>query len=503
MVTTAVTGMNLIAGEWRPAEAKRTFEDRNPSRTSDLLGVFARSGAKDADAAVRAAREAFPAWKRLSFVKRGELLDSFVQLVKADVEKLSLEMARECGKSVTECRADVIEGIHCAQYWAGRARMPWGEVISSELEEKDAFALRKPKGVVACIPPWNFPFAIPLWLVCPSLVTGNTVVLKPATETPIMGQRIAEYLERAGVPKGVFNLLQGHGEEAGWPLVVHPEVNVVLFTGSAEVGQKIREACARDTNKFCVCEMGGKNAMIVLEDCDFDLAVDSAVLSGFRTSGQRCVSAERIIVQAGPFFDRFAEAFVAKTKRLVIGDATDPRTFMGPLVNEAGVEKFLRYNALAKSEGAKVLLEGGRLTEGAYKDGYFVSPFVYVMEHRSDSRVLRDEVFGPHVALIPFRTVDDAVRIYNDTEYGFSLAVHTRDYRKVRYLREECDFGVGYVNLPTIGAEVHLPFGGIKRSGSGIPSATGLLTAVTHQVAWTVNHGTEVRLAQGLSGKTE
>ncbi|MBM3946578.1 MAG: aldehyde dehydrogenase family protein [SAR202 cluster bacterium] len=494
--------MNLVRGAWGPSHGGATFEDRNPSRTSDLLGVFPRSNAQDADAAVRAARAAFPTWKRLSFVKRGELLDNFVQLVKADKEQLAQEMARECGKSVVECLADVVEGIHCAQYWAGRARMPWGDVISSELEEKDAFALRKPKGVVVCIPPWNFPFAIPLWLVCPSLVAGNTVVLKPAEETPLMGQRIVEYMERAGFPLGVVNLVHGFGEEAGWPLVVHPDVNVVLFTGSAEVGMKIKEQCAKETDKFAVCEMGGKNAMIVFEDCDFDLAVDAAVISAFRTSGQRCVSASRIIVQGGPFFDKFAQAFVEKAKGIVIGDATDPRTFMGPMVNEAGVEKFLRYKVLAKAEGAKVLLDGGRLTEGAYREGWFVSPFVYVMEHRSNARVLREEVFAPHVALIPFKTTDDAVRIYNDTDYGFSLAVHTRDYRKVRHLREECDFGVGYVNLPTIGAEVHLPFGGIKKSGSGIPSATGLLAAVTHQVAWTVNHGTEIRLAQGLSGKT-
>ncbi|MBI4329407.1 MAG: aldehyde dehydrogenase family protein [Chloroflexi bacterium] len=497
MVTTAVQGKNYIGGKWAPATTGQTFEDRNPADTRDLLGTFPRSGAEDAARAVAAARQAYPSWKRLALIRRAEVLDRFVQLVKADTEELARLLARENGKALSEARADVVEGLHMAQYWFGRARTPWGEVVASEIAGKTSFVHRKPKGVVVAISPWNFPFAIPLWLICPSLVAGNTVVFKPAEETPLIAQRLVEHLEKAGLPPGVLNLVHGLGEEAGWPLVTHPDVDVVLFTGSAEVGGMIKAECARDYRKFAVCEMGGKNAMIVFDDADFDLAVDAALLSAFRTAGQRCVSAERLIIQEG-IFDRFVQAFVEGAKRLVIGDPQDEGTFMGPLVSQAAVEKVESYNALAAREGAKVLLPGGRLTAGAFAHGYFMSPFVYTMRHDPKARVLREEVFGPHVALIPFKELEEAVRIYNDTEYGFSLAVCSSDYRKINAVQEECEFGVGYVNLPTIGAEVHLPFGGIKKSGTGMPSASALLDAVTHQVAWTVNYERKIQLAQGL-----
>ena len=422
--------------------------------------------------------------------------------MKQDTEELARLLARESGKALTEARADVVEGLHMAQYWFGRVRTPWGEVMASEIPAKESNVLRKPKGVVAAIAPWNFPFAIPLWLICPSLVAGNTVVFKPAEETPLMGQRLVEYFEQAGLPPGALNLVQGFGEEAGWPLVVHPDVDVVLFTGSAEVGGKIREACAQAPGKFAVCEMGGKNAIIVFDDADFDLAVNAALLSAFRTAGQRCVSAGRIIVQEG-IFDRFAEAFVQGARRIAIGDAADEGTFMGPLISEAAVRKVQGYNEMAVREGGEVLLEGGPLGEGAYAHGHFMSPFVYKIRHNPAARVLREEVFGPHAALIPFRDLEEAVGIYNDTEYGFSLAVCSTDYRKIRAIQQGCDFGVGYVNLPTIGAEVHLPFGGLKKSGTGMPSAATLIDAVTHRVSWTVNYGEEIQLAQGLTASVE
>ncbi len=501
MVVAAVKGMNYINGQW-VAAGRESFEDRNPSDTREVIGVFPRSGAREVDAAVAAARAAFPAWRRESRIRRAEYLDAFVQLVKRDQEELARLISRECGKCIAEARADVVEGIHTAQYWFGRARTPSGEVLASEIAEKDSYVHRKPKGVVAAISPWNFPFAIPLWLICPSLAEGNTVVFKPAEETPLIAQRLVEYFASAGLPAGVLNLVQGYGEEAGWPLVTHPDVDVVLFTGSAQVGSMIREACARDYRKFCVCEMGGKNAMIIFDDADFDLAVNAAVISAFRTTGQRCVSAERLFVQQG-IFDRFVDAFVERARRIRIGSPLDESTFMGPLVSQAGVEKFLYYNGLAREEGARVLLDGGRLSDGQYAHGYFVSPFVYTMEHSSSARVLREEVFGPHVALIPFRDLDEAVRLYNDSEYGFALSVCTRDYRVMRAIRQECDFGVGYVNLPTIGAEVHLPFGGLKKSGTGMPSAAALLDAVTHRVTWTVNHGTEIKMAQGLKAQVD
>ncbi len=492
-----MSGKNYIKGAWTPARAGATFERRNPANNDEVLGVFPRSDAQDVEAAVRAAREAYPAWRALSRIRRGEFLDQFVQLVKAGAEELARLMARESGKSLNESRADVTEGIHCAQYWFGRARMPSGAVYASEIPEKDAFELRKPKGVVAAISPFNFPFAIPLWLICPALVEGNTVVFKPASQTPMTGQRLVEHMVKAGLPPGALNLVHGFGEEAGWPLVTHPDVDVVLFTGSYDVGAKIKQHCASAPHKMAACEMGGKNAIIVFSDADLDLAVNAALLAAFKTTGQRCVSASRLIVQR-PVLREFERRFVEKAQRLSIGDPLDERVFMGPLVTPQALQKVERYNRLAEEEGGRMLLRGARI-QGALAKGNFISPAIYEMDHSPKARVLREEVFGPHVAIIPFDAIEDAIRIYNDADYAFALAVVTEDYRTVRRIRDECDFGVGYVNLPTIGAEVHLPFGGLRRSGTGLPSASALIDTVTHRVAWTVNHAREIRMAQGLS----
>jgi len=493
-------GKNYIGGGWGAALSGETFERRNPARTDEVVAVAPRSGDRDIHEAVTAAREAFEGWRRLSRIRRGEVLDRFVELVRADAEDLARLVTRESGKQINEARADVVEGIHTAQYWFGRARMASGEVHASEVAEKESLVVRKPKGVVAAISPWNFPFAIPLWLICPSLVEGNAVVFKPAEETPLTGQRVVEHFERAGLPPGVLNLVHGPGEGAGWPLVTHPGVDVALFTGSYEVGSRIRQHCASDPRKMAVCEMGGKNAVIVFEDADLDLAARAAVLSAFKTAGQRCVSASRLIVQEG-VLRAFEERFVGLAQRLRVGDPLDEGTFMGPLVSEAATKKVESYNDLARRDGAKVLLDGGRVRGEGYEKGYFFSPFIYEMAATSPSRAIREEVFGPHVAVLPFRAIEEAIRIYNDTDYGFALAVISEDYRKVRRVREGCDFGVGYVNLPTIGAEVHLPFGGVKRSGTGMPSASALSDAVTHRVAWTVNHATEIQMAQGLSAR--
>lgn len=491
---------NYIAGQWLPAASEATLEDRSPHDWRVALGIFPRSQKEDAHKAVAAAREAFSAWRRLSRIKRAEYLDAVAQMVKRDQEALAYLMAQECGKPLVECRADVVEGLHTLQYWFGRARMPLGDVLASEIAEKDSFTLRKPKGVVVCITPWNFPFAIPLWLICPSLMEGNTVILKPAEETPLMAERIARYFHEAGLPPGVLNVVHGYGEEAGWPLVVHPETDVVLFTGSYQVGSMIRQETAKDPRKFAVCEMGGKNAMIIFEDCDFDLTVNAAIMAAFRTSGQRCVSASRLFVQES-ILERFTQAFVEKARRLRMGDPTREDVFIGPLITPQAREKVEGYNRLAKEEGAQVLLEVGRPPDSDLQYGNYIGPFIYRMEHDSRKRVLREEVFGPHVAIIPFTDAEDAVRKYNDADYAFALSVCTRDYRKQRFIREECEFGVGYVNLPTIGAEVHLPFGGLRRSGTGMPSASALADAVTHRVSWTVNYGTEIRMAQGLTSE--
>jgi aldehyde dehydrogenase (NAD+) len=495
-------GKNLIKGQWTDATTGQFLESRNPAHWDEVLGNVPRSNGQDVHQAVSTAREAFPAWRRLSRIKRAEYLDAFVQLVRKDHEDLSRLMAKEVGKSINEARADVTEGIHMVQHEFGLGRIPFGDVVASEIEEKDSFIRRKPKGVVAAITPWNFPFAVPLWLIGPSLLEGNTVVFKPSEESPLIGQRIVEYFQQAGLPPGVLNLVHGTGEETGKPLVRHPDVDVVVFTGSYEVGSEIKEACAKDYKKMAVCEMGGKNGVIIFEDADLKIAVNASILSAFKTTGQRCTSASRLIVQE-QVIDAFEGEFIKLARRLNIGDPLSEKTFMGPLINEAGRVKVESYNDLAVQEGGKVLLEGGRPKGKMYEKGFFVYPFVYRMEHSSQSRVLKEEVFGPHVSIIPFRTIEDAVRIYNDTPYGLSLAVITEDYRKARVVREECEYGLGYVNLPTIGAEVHLPFGGVKKSGTGIPSASGLVDGVTHRTAWTINHAREIRMAQGLKTDIE
>jgi aldehyde dehydrogenase (NAD+) len=494
--TPHVTGRHFIGGRWR-TPAGEPFESRSPASVDEVIGLFPRAGAEEANQAVAAARAAYPAWRRNSRIHRAELFDNLAQLVKRDADRLAQLMARECGKVISECKAEVIEGLHMIQYVFGTGRMPMGEVLSSEIPEKDAFMRRKPWGVVAVITPWNFPFAVPLWMLGPSLVEGNTVVFKPSEDTPAIGQRLVELFEEAGFPAGVVNLV--HGDHVpGEALVRNPDVNVVLFTGSYEVGHRIQQLSAEHHDRIVACEMGSKSAVIVCEDARLDLAVTCGILSAFKTSGQRCVSAGRVLV-AEKIFDAYADKFVATAKRLRIGNPLDNANFTGPVIHAGSVKKVETYNDLARREGAKVLLEGGRLTGGEHGKGCYLSPFVYRQEHRPGLRTIREEVFGPHLALIPFKTVEDAARIYNDTEYGLSMAVITENFRNMRYLRDECEYGMGYVNLPCIGAEVHLPFGGVKKSGNGHPSAAGLIETVTHKTAWTVNYAEEVKMAQGLS----
>jgi aldehyde dehydrogenase (NAD+) len=490
-----VRGRHAIAGEW--SDPRDDFPSTNPANLAEVVGHFPSARPEEVGAAVDAARAAFPAWRRTSRVLRAECFDRLAQLIKRDTDALAELMARECGKNVTECRAEVVEGLHMVQYVFGTGRMPFGEVIASEIAEKDAYTRRKPWGVVAVITPWNFPFAVPLWMLGPSLLEGNTAVFKPSEDTPAVGQRLAELFHEAGFPGGTVNLIHG-AAETGEALVHNPGVNVVLFTGSYDVGKRIQEVSASMPDRMVAAEMGGKNAVIVCDDARFDLAVTAGIISAFKTTGQRCVSASRILVHEA-LIDRYAKAFTETAKRLKFGDPLDPKNFAGPVIHRDAVQKVLGYNALARQEGAKVLLDGSEVQPIPGTNGCFLSPFVYRTEWKPGLRSIREEVFGPHVALIPFKDDEDAVRIANDSEYGLSMAVITESYRRMRFFRDECEYGMGYVNLPCIGAEVHLPFGGVKKSGNGHPSAAGLIEAVTHKTAWTVNHGTEIKMAQGLT----
>jgi aldehyde dehydrogenase (NAD+) len=490
-----VTGRLFVGGEWLPP--RTDFPSTSPANPDEVIGAFPWGTAAEVRQAVQAARAAYPGWRRTSRILRAECFDRLAKLIERDTDALARLMARECGKNLTECRAEVVEGLHMVQYVFGTGRMPFGEIVASEIAEKDAFVRRKPWGVVAVITPWNFPFAVPLWMLGPSLLEGNTAVFKPSEDTPAVGQRLVELFAEAGFPAGTVNLVHGDGT-VGEALVRDRDVNIVLFTDSYEVGKRIQVVSAELPDRIVAAEMGGKNAVIVCEDARFDLAVMAGIISAFKTTGQRCVSASRIIVHES-LMDRYAAKDVETAKRLRFGDPLDPSNFAGPLINQDAVKKVTGYNELAAKEGVEVLAS----LDGKNGPGYFLGPFIYRTPWKPGLRVTREEVFGPHVALIPFRTDEEAAAIANDTDYGLSLAVITEGYRRMRFFRDECEYGMGYVNLPSIGAEVHLPFGGVKKSGNGHPSAAGLIETVTHKVAWTVNHGTEIKMAQGLTTAIE
>lgn len=493
----SITAKNYIDGAW--VSTAQEFESVNPADRREIIGTAPRSQSADVDAAVAAAKHAYHSWRELSWVKRAEYIDTFAQLIKRDVEEISALVTRECGKPINEGRADAVEALHMAQYMAGFGRMPIGLAISSEIAAKDAYILKKSKGVIACITPWNFPSAIPLWVILPSVLAGNTVVFKPAEQTPIVAHKLMELFHEAGFPKGVINILHGMGEEVGDPLVKHKDVAAVLFTGSRAVGKYIQSVAAGDAYKFVATEMGGKNATIVLEDADIDLAVNACVLGAFKTTGQRCVSTSRIIIDR-KVEKEFTAKYVEKVKRIKIGNGMQEDVFMGPLIEEGSIAKWKHHNAKAEEEGAEILIRGEELTEGDYAHGNFVSPFVYKFDkYKKDTFCLREEAFSPHVAIIVVDGLEEAVEVYNDTDYGLAMACITEDYRKWRWVRDHAEFGLGYINLPSIGAEVHLPFGGVKASGNGHPGAEGILDSVTHRVAFTVNHAREIVMAQGLS----
>jgi len=493
-------GGHYVDGGFVDGTGEGTFESHNPA-TGEVLGEFARGTPEDVERAVATAREAQAGWRDLSYVDRAEYLWEIHRELRDRTDELGEIVTRECGKEISEGRADVTEAAHMVEWAAGNARHPHGDVVPSEIAAKDSYMRRKPRGVVGCITPWNFPVAIPFWHMAVALVEGNTVVWKPAEQTPLCGRTVAELFDATGIPDGVFNTVQGYGD-AGAALV-ESDVDTVLFTGSAEVGGEIAGTVAGRPGTTCACEMGGKNAVVITERADLDVAVHSAVMSSFKTTGQRCVSSERLIVHAD-VYDEFRERFVDVAASIAVGDPLDEETFMGPLVDADQVERFHRYNDLAREEGAEVLLDRAELPEEERPtdDGHWVGPFVYEIDYEvgGDGRVIREEVFGPHVALMEYDgDVERAVEIHDDTPYGLAGAIVSEDYRQINYYRDRAELGLAYGNLPCIGAEVQLPFGGVKRSGNGYPSAREVIEAVTERTAWTLNNSREIRMAQGLS----
>jgi aldehyde dehydrogenase (NAD+) len=492
---------HYIDGEWTGGAGGEEFESVDPA-TRETLGSFPQGTPEDVSRAVAAAEDAFDSWRERSYIDRAEHLWDVFHELRDRHDELGEVVTRECGKEISEGRADVTEAWHMVEWAAGNARHPHGDIVPSEIAAKDSYMRRKPRGVVGCITPWNFPVAIPFWHMAVALVEGNTVVWKPAEQTPWCGHVVAEMMADAGVPDGVFNLVQGYGD-AGNAIVEDDRVDTVLFTGSAEVGHSVADKIGGQSGRSACCEMGGKNAIVITDTADLDIAVHAAVMSSFKTTGQRCVSSERLIVHED-VYDEFKARFVDLAQSVRVGDPLDETTFMGPVVDREQVEKFHRYNDLARSEGAEVLVDRADLPETTLPDGYgegfWVGPFVYEMEYDPDARCLTEEVFGPHVALIEYSGgIERAVEMHNAVDYGLAGAVIAEDYRQINYYRDRAEVGLAYGNLPCIGAEVQLPFGGVKKSGVGAPHAREVIEAVTDRTAWTLNNDEDIEMAQGLS----
>ena len=483
-------GHNYVDGKFVESQSESTFDKLDPC-TEQELATFKNTTKEEIDAAYECARKAFYEWRSVSRVQRAEYMYNIAKLIEERREKLAGVISLETGKNYNESIAEVNEALHMAQYAFGCGRMPQGEAIASEIPEKDAYMLRKPKGVVAIISPWNFPLAIgAFWCAAPALVEGNTVILKPSEDAPYTSQMAIELYHDAGVPPGVINLIHGDGTVGDY--LARKDVDHICFTGSAKVGQHIRRVCADSWHKTCSCEMGSKSAVIVFEDANFELAVSSAVASAFKLSGQRCVSSGRIIVHRD-IYDAFADEFARYAKQVIPGDPTNPDSYMGPLINQQQINKVMGYNHMVLEDPKAKVLVKPRYSS----PGYFVSPLVYKTEWRNVS-YLKNEVFGPHVAIIPFDDISDAVRIYNDTDYGLAVGVVTEDFKKARICRDQCDYGMCYWNGGSIAAESHMAFGGVKKSGNGFPSAARTFRAVTHEVSWTVNHDDTLSFPQGM-----
>jgi alpha-ketoglutaric semialdehyde dehydrogenase len=462
-LTGTKTFQNYIGGEWVDSASGETFESTSPA-TGEAIGIFPRSNADDVDRAVDAAKEAFQEWRLVPAPKRGEILYRFANLLTEEKDDVTDLMSHEMGKVKAEAGGDVQEAIDMSLYMAGEGRRLFGQTTPSELRDKFNMSVRQPIGVVGAITPWNFPIAIPSWKIAPALVCGNTVVFKPATDTPALGERFVELFAEAGLPAGVLNIVHGGGGAVGDRLVKHPDVRVITLTGSRETGVEVMRNAA-DGLKHVHLELGGKNAIIVLDDADLELAVEGIVWSAFGTSGQRCTAASRVIVQEG-VYEQLQSKLVAAAERMRLGPGWEDDTDVGPVINKRALEKIHSYTGIGKDEGAKLLTGGEVATDNGLDKGFFYRPTIFG-DVDPQMRVAQEEIFGPTTALIRVRDVDEAIRVSNGIKYGLSSSIFTRDVNKAFRAMRDLEAGITYINAGTIGAEVHLPFGGTKDTGNG------------------------------------
>lgn len=452
---------NFINGEW--LEAAKYTAVYNPANGKPIVEV-PLSDQSAVDQAVSAANEAQKEWALVPAPQRAEILYSIAHLMKERKEHIAQLLTLENGKVLEEARGEVQEGIDMAYYMAGEGRRLFGQTTNAELRDKFAMSVRAPIGVVGIITPWNFPIAIATWKSFPALIAGNAVVWKPATETPIMAYELAKICEEAGLPKGLINVVYGSGGTVGDAMVHHPDIRVISFTGSNETGASIAEACGRQLKKSSL-EMGGKNAVIVMEDADLDLAVEGILWSAYGTSGQRCTACSRVIVHAD-VKDELEKRLVKEMKKLTIGNGLDEGIKVGPIINQAGMDKIKKYIEIGKDEGAKLLEGGYELTESEFADGYYFAPTLFT-DATIDMRIAQEEIFGPVVALVPVNSFEEAIEANNSVTYGLSSSIFTKDVNRVFRAQRDLDTGIVYVNAGTTGAEIHLPFGGTKGTGNG------------------------------------
>jgi len=459
-----MTYFNFVGGCWTSSESGKLFENRTPARPDDLIGLFQQSTTADTEGAIAAAHQAYGGWRLVPAPKRAEILFRAAQLIAERKEALARDMTREMGKVLAETRGDVQEAIDMTFFIAGEGRRMTGHTVPSELRDKFAMSVRQPVGVAAIITPWNFPMAIPSWKIIPALVCGNTVVFKPATLTPLSAVHFVKILEEAGVPPGVVNLVTGGGEQVGATLSASPKVGIVSFTGSTEVGRTVSQRTAPTFKKLHL-EMGGKNVIMVLDDANLDLAVDGCLWGGFGTSGQRCTAASRVVVTEN-IYPEFLRRFVDRARALRVGDGLDPAADMGPLVSRAQLETVSKYVEIGRHEGARLACGGQPVKPSGAESGYFYAPTVFA-DVAPAMRIAQAAILGLVVSVIPCPSFEQAVAIGNDVPYGLSAAIYTQDVNRAFAAMRDLDTGIFYVNAPTIGAEVQLPFGGTKATGNG------------------------------------
>ena len=457
------TFQNFIGGEWVAPASGAYFENVNPADTTDCIGRFPRSGAEDVARAVASAERGFARWRRTPAPARGDVLRRVGDLLAARKEELADLMTREMGKPLAETRGDVQEGIDTAFYAATEGRRLFGHTVPSELRDKWAMSFRRPIGVAGLITPFNFPLAIPTWKMFPALLCGNAVIFKPGEDVPHTGHVLVEILLEAGLPPEVIQLLHGDGE-VGAAMVAHPGIPLISFTGSTETGSKVGETCGR-MHKRLSLEMGGKNAQIVLDDANLDLALDGVLWGAFGTTGQRCTATSRLILQDG-IHDAFVARLVERAQRLVLGDGRVAGTDVGPVIHAESLAKIGRYVEIGLAEGATLALGGRRATGPGLEKGFFFQPTIFTGV-RPEMRIAQEEIFGPVLSVIRVKDAEEAFRVNNGVKYGLSSALYTQDVNLAFRALQELDNGITYVNAPTIGAEAHLPFGGVKQTGNG------------------------------------